>query len=87
MLIGFGKVITFANHLWVAPEVIRDCTRWCTRSGVTSAVVRAEPMSTLDAQLNDFGARNLPCSAVMRPTVMGRRKRRGPALPDCVLRR
>jgi hypothetical protein len=34
----------------------------------------------LDAELNDFGAQ-LPCSAVMRPTVMGRRKRRGPALP------
>src|SRR5262249_19708992 len=28
-----------------------------------------------------ISARNLPCSAVMRPTVMGRRKRRGPALP------
>jgi hypothetical protein len=61
VLIGFGKVIAFANHVkveqvWVAAEVIRECTRWRTRSGVTSVVVRAEPMSTLDAELNDFGA-------------------------------
>jgi hypothetical protein len=35
---------------------------------------RSTPSSTISA-------RNLPCSAVMRPTVMGRRKRRGPALP------
>jgi hypothetical protein len=34
--------------------------------------------STLSSTIS---ARNLPCSAVMRPTVMGRRKRRGPALP------
>src|SRR5262249_50641773 len=34
--------------------------------------------STLSSTIS---ARNLPCSAVIRPTVMGRRKRRGPALP------
>src|SRR2546421_13103437 len=34
--------------------------------------------STLSSTIS---ARNLPCSVVMRPTVMGRRKRRGPALP------
>jgi hypothetical protein len=34
--------------------------------------------STLSSTIS---ARNLPCSAVMRPTVTGRPKRRGPALP------
>jgi hypothetical protein len=34
-------------------------------------------MSTLDSELNDF-ARNSPCSAVMRPTVTGTRKRPRP---------
>jgi hypothetical protein len=84
-LIGFGKVIAFANHVkaeqvWVAAEVIRECTRWRTRSGVPSVVVPASrcQRSTLSSTIS---ARNLPCSAVMRPTVMGRRKRRGPALP------
>ena len=38
-----------------------------------SQVVRVEAMSTLDAELNDFGA-HVPCSAVTRPTVMGRPK-------------
>jgi hypothetical protein len=40
--------------------------------------VRTSQRSTLSSTIS---ARNLPCSAVMRPTVMGRRKRRGPALP------
>jgi len=40
--------------------------------------VRSGQRSTLSSTIS---ARNLPCSAVMRPTVMGRRKRRGPALP------
>jgi hypothetical protein len=75
MLIGFGKVIAFANHVkaeqvWVAAEVIRECTRWRTRSGVPSVVVPASrwQRSTLSSTIS---ARNLPCSAVTRPTVMG----------------
>ena len=40
--------------------------------------VRTSQRSTLSSTIS---ARNLPCSAIMRPTVMGRRKRRGPALP------
>jgi hypothetical protein len=40
--------------------------------------VRTSQRSTLSSTIS---ARNLPCSAVMWPTVMGRRKRRGPALP------
>jgi hypothetical protein len=50
------------------------------RSGIVMA-----PYSGADGQRSTLSstisARNLPCSAVMRPTVMGRRKRRGPALP------
>jgi hypothetical protein len=58
VLIGFDKAFAFANHVkveqvWVV--VIHGCTRWRTRSDVTS-LARAEPMSTLDAELNDFGA-------------------------------
>jgi hypothetical protein len=40
--------------------------------------VRTNQRSTLSSTIS---ARNLPCSAIMRPTVMGRWKRRGPALP------
>ena len=40
--------------------------------------VRTSQRSTLSSTIS---ACNLPCSAVMRPTVMGSRKRRGPALP------
>ena len=40
--------------------------------------VRTSQCSTLSSTIS---ACNLPCSAVMRPTVMGSRKRRGPALP------
>ena len=40
--------------------------------------VRTSQCSTLSSTIS---ACNLPCSAVMRATVMGRRKRRGPALP------
>src|SRR5919204_2795075 len=47
------------------------------QSRTGDGTARMEP-STLSSTIS---ARNLPCAAVMRPTVMGRRKRRGPALP------
>jgi hypothetical protein len=84
VLIGFGKAFAFANHVkaeqvcgWLASA---NAPRWRPRSGATSVVVPASrcQRSTLSSTIS---ARNLPCSAVMRPTVMGRRKRRGPALP------
>src|SRR6516225_1024041 len=51
---------------WSSGRKVKLCERSrCQRSTLSSTI----------------SARNLPCSAVMRPTVMGRRKRRGPALP------
>ena len=38
------------NRCGAAAELIGECTRWRTGAGVTS------PVSTLDAELNDFGA-------------------------------
>ena len=60
--------------------------RWGTGGGAQMRAFASELIelrsrcqrSTLSLTIS---ARNLPCSAVMRPTVMGRRKRRGPALP------
>src|SRR2546423_9205835 len=60
--------------------------RWGTGGGAQMPAFASELIelrsrcqrSTLSSTIS---ARNLPCSAVMRPTVMGRRKRRGPALP------
>jgi hypothetical protein len=47
--------------------VIRECTRWRPRAGMTSVVVPASrcQRSTLSSTIS---ARNLPCSAVIRPT-------------------
>src|SRR5262249_18410643 len=51
---------------WSSGRKVKSCERSrCQRSTLSSTI----------------SARNLPCSAVMRPTVTGRRKRRGPALP------
>jgi hypothetical protein len=59
VLIGFGKALAFANHV-KAEQVWGGCHRRMHTLAhplrVTSVVVRAEPMSTLDAELNDFGA-------------------------------
>ena len=60
--------------------------RWGTGGGAQMPAFASELIelrsrcqrSTLSSTIS---ARNLPCSAVMRPTVMGMRKRRGPALP------
>jgi hypothetical protein len=56
----------YAARAWFCPHLQEAfCEFRCQRPTLSSTI----------------SARNLPCSAVMRPTVMGRRKRRGPALP------
>src|SRR5215469_4826116 len=55
----------------------------CDRDRPSSAALLPAPRSRCQRSTlsSTISARNLPCSAVMRPTVMGRRKRHGPALP------
>ena len=68
--------MSVANPLWGAPRIHGDCSSLASMSG------KPPLQSTWRGEgVRRPMARNLPCSAVMRPTVMGRRKRRGPALP------
>jgi hypothetical protein len=71
VLIGFGKVIAFANHV-KAEQVWGGCRSHPRMHTLAHPLRRDVGSSASGADV---------CSAVMRPTVMGRRKRRGPALP------
>ena len=76
----------FTGMGWAAGRKVSIEFRWGTGGGAQMRAFASELIelrsryqrSTLSSTIS---ARNLPCSAVMRPTVMGRRKRRGPALP------